>query len=153
MWRGVVTPPSSHAARSAPMLFLSTANLDKSDPKFLILPHALWTLLHTFEELRRAHQGNQQLLELESRVAERAEDAANGVAVAGPLEPAEREPEHLLDDALLARAARGEDAPDLFRLGERRACQSGDLAFRVDRQLDRPDGALPPPTAALGLDH
>src|SRR5882672_1438508 len=33
----------------------------------------LWTLLQTFEELRRAHQGDQQLLELEFRVAERAE--------------------------------------------------------------------------------
>src|SRR5258708_37070590 len=84
----------------------------------------LWSFLHTLEELRRAHEGDQQLLELESRVAERAERPSNGVAVAGRFETAERESEHLLDDALLARAVGSEGAPDLFWLGRHRSLQS-----------------------------
>src|SRR5712691_8219688 len=38
----------------------------------------LWTFWHTLEELRRAHEGDQQRLELESRVAECAEGPADG---------------------------------------------------------------------------
>src|SRR5207249_2356548 len=115
-------------------------------------PTTLWSLWQPLEELRRAHERDEQLLEPEPRVAKRAKCPANGVAVGGPLEAAEGVAEHLFDDALLARGAGGEHAPDLFRLGERRARQTGDFTLCVDRQLDRPDGLPAPRTAAFEFD-
>src|SRR6185436_17179669 len=96
----------------------------------------LWRLRHALEKLRRAHERDEQLLELEPRVAERAKCPPNRLAVGGPLEAAERVAEHLFDDAFLACAAGGEHASDLFGLGECRAGQPGDFTLRINRQLD-----------------
>src|SRR5438309_8445809 len=51
------------------------------------------------EELRRAHQRDQQLLESESRLAERGKRLSNGLPIGPRLQSGERVAEELLDDA------------------------------------------------------
>src|SRR5262245_37258066 len=111
----------------------------------------LRNLSQSLHELRRAHERDEQLLELDTRLAKGRQRLSNGIAVAARLETAERVAEHLLDDALLARRAGGKEATDLLRLRERRVRQPGDLALAVDRQLNLPGRR--PSSAAFELDR
>src|SRR5262249_60813924 len=103
------------------------------------------------EELRRAHERDEQLLELESRVAKRSVRRLYRLTIGGRLEAAERVAKHLLDDAFLAGAAVGEQTSDLLRVVERAVGETGDLARSVDRQLDLLPRRVAPP--ALELRH
>src|SRR5438477_1967912 len=107
--------------------------------------------LHSLEELRRPHERHEQLPELEPRLAERRIRRLDCLAIGRRLDAAQRVAERLLDDALLARAALGEQPSDLFRIRERAACQAGDLARAVDRQLHFLPRRVAP--RALELDH
>src|SRR5437762_1249302 len=75
-------------------------------------------LRQTVQELRRAHQCDEELSELEPRFAEHGVRAAYGFAIRGRLDAAERVAKHLFDDAFLARAAVGQQPANLPRLGE-----------------------------------
>ena len=88
------------------------------------------------QKLRCAHQRDQQLRESKSRLAERGKTVLDGLAIGGGLHAAVRVAKELLDDALLAAAAVGQQTSDGVGLGEGRIRQAGDLAFAVNRQLD-----------------
>src|SRR5437867_565812 len=114
-------------------------------------PYSLWC--HSLQELRRPNERDQQFLESESRLPERGRHAPNGLAVGHGLHAAKRVPKQLFDDALLARAAVGDQTADRSRLGECRIRQAGNLAFPVDRQLDGLGGGPSPRTGDLELDR
>src|SRR5262249_41845374 len=79
---------------------------------------------------------DEQLLEFEAGIVKHGERRPNRLAVGGGLRPAERVAEQLLDDALLAGAAAGEQPADLDRIRERAVRETRDLAGPIDSQVE-----------------
>src|SRR5207249_3826950 len=85
--------------------------------------------------------------------AERRRDTSNDLTIRGSFHPAKRIAEQLLDHAVLAGAAVGEQTSNRPRLGERGVRKAGNLARAVNRQVDGLGRRPSPRTGHLELDR
>src|SRR5262249_61667372 len=89
----------------------------------------IWcSLRQSFKKLRRAHEGDEQFLDLEAGVAERTERCLDRLTISRTFETPERVTKQLLDDAFLASPAVREQSPNLLRFGERAVREARNLA-------------------------